>query len=77
MIDYTKAQLVALNLGCFRFPKMLNIKQVIQHGQQPFTSSVAERSTNNCHFSRDEMNQTEKQQRHPWLNIYIKNITVG
>lgn len=42
-------------------------KQVIQH---MLTSSVAQRRTNNCHFIYDEVNQREKKQLRPWLNIY-------
>lgn len=38
--------------------------------QHMLTSSVAQRRTNNCHFIYDEVNQREKKQLHPWLNIY-------
>lgn len=38
--------------------------------QHMLTSSVAQRRTNNCHFIYDEVNQREKKQLRPWLNIY-------
>lgn len=47
--------------------KRFRTEQVIQH---MLTSSVARRRTNNCHFIYDEVNQREKKQLLPWLNIY-------